>query len=208
MNDQQIRASNLDQLLQTIKKEGIEQAHLEAEKIRSDAVEEGQRLISEAQELAQQTQAQTEAALAQTEAAMNQRLTMAARDLSLRLEEELVGRFRRFVSQQLSPTLDGDGLADFLAGLAGGFSSEQGLAPLEVSVNPAELAALEAALGQSFRTELGRDIELLGDPAVAAGLLIKEKGADYFFDFSAPKLAQLLSDHCGPRLKRYFREES
>ena len=205
MNDQAIRTSNLDRLVEHIKSEGIEQAHREAALILAQAEEERSRILDEAQKQADALIEASAQKVLKAEQAMTQRLKMVGRDLVLSLEEELVKRLQSFLALKLAEPLNTADLKDFILALAQGFSG-QGPLNLEVTLPPEVLTRFETSLIEAFKSSLAQDIKLKGDPKIGAGLLICEQGSDFFFDFSANRLAQWLAGHAGPRLKELFEQ--
>lgn len=200
MNDEQIRQTNLENLLNLIHTEGLEKAKAEGEQIVQTAKAQAERMVEEAQRLAKTAHDEAIYKIEKAEAAQLERLQMAQRDLLLGLEEQLTLQFQNFVAQAVPEALTPAVLEKFLLALAPGFAGKS----LEITLSPEDQKALEKALLGGLAQKLGVDLKTQGSQKVKAGMWIVESGAHAFLDFSSSALAERLSRYLSPRLKELW----
>jgi len=200
MNDELIRQTNLENLLNLIHTEGLEKAKEQAEQILQTAKDQAERLLEEAQRLAKAAHDEAIYKIEKAEAAQKERLQMAQRDLLLGLEEQLTLQFQNFVAQSVPAALTPAVLEKFLLALAPGFVGKT----LEVTLAPEDQKALDQALVGGLAQKLGLDLTTQGSKKVKAGMWIVESGAHAFLDFSSSALAERLSRYLSPRLKELW----
>jgi V/A-type H+-transporting ATPase subunit E len=182
----------LQELLDKIKKEGVESAEAEAAEIRELAEAARARTLEEARR-----EAEAIVAAARVEASRLQdsgvaSLAQASRDCLLafrdRLQAVLAEAVGRETKAALSPELLASVIPQAIAALAAGDSAD-----LAVLVSPADLARLEAHGKALLDAELRKGLDLRPSADIEAGFRIVEKDGSAYYDFSAESLAEIFA---------------
>jgi V/A-type H+/Na+-transporting ATPase subunit E len=189
----------LQELLDTIKREGVEAARTERERVIAEAEAAKKTLLEGAEREAKAIVHKAKADAARTEEAGKAALAQASRDVLLafqdRLRDLLDAVVRAETGAAYGPEVTAEALPLVLKALAAG-----GAEDLAVLLPPAALAKVEARFTSRLAAELRKGAELRPDPGVEAGFRVSEKGGAAYYDFSAQAVAELLSRHLNARL--------
>jgi V/A-type H+-transporting ATPase subunit E len=194
-------ADELQALLNRITEEGLKKAEAERLVIVGKAAAEAKRLVAEATATAAKLveEGQREATLLREKG--EQSLRQAARDVLLSLRGQLEKRLTEVAKNVAGSALDAGAMAAILADMTRRFAESGGREQrLEVLLNPAQIGALEQALGQALAADLRARVDLSPVPSVKAGFRLRLSGADVVYDFSDDALAAAISAFLSPKL--------
>jgi len=195
----------LQELLDRIKREGVEAARLEAQRILEDAESRRKALIAEAEREGSAIVDKARSDAARSEEAGRAALAQASRDLLLAFRDQLQALLDALVAADVraayGPAVLADAIPPVLKGLAAGGAEE-----LAVLLPPAEISKLEAGFLSRLAKELKKGVELRPSPDLTAGFRVSEKGGAAYYDFSAEAVAELLSRHLNSRLADILRK--
>lgn len=204
-SDQPETSSAFQALIDSIRKEAIEQAEAEAGRILTKADEQARQTTSEAKEEAVRITETAREEAAQFEASARESLKRASRDVLLGVEAALVAQLQVVLTHEATEAMRGDGLSGILENLAANWHNDQG-AELEVLLSPADLEALEGVSQNGLAQKLLAGVVLKPSSNVSAGLRIGLRDGQVHYDFTAAALAEWLGQFVGPRLREILRE--
>ena len=194
----------LQELLDKIKREGLEVAESEALKSRSAVAEEKERILAEARKEAQSILDKARAEAAKAEEAGRAALSQASRDFllafRLQLETILAAAVKSEIASAYGPEVIAAALPAVVAALASGGSQD-----LSVLLPAALLEKIESRSASILSAELKKGVTLKPSPDVEAGFRIVEKNGAAYYDFSADALAELFSTRLNARLAETLR---
>jgi len=190
-------------LIAKIKSEGVEEARRQADEIIRKAQEEADGIIKKAKEEAEKiiAEADQKASLRQknAKAAINQ----AARDVTLRLKEELTRLFEKALLRQIQETLDTDTVAQLIVELVRNWSPEK---ELEVTVPPEAKEKLEKLLLAKIKEEAKKGIVIKVDERLTKGFYIGIKEDNLYYDFSDESIFESLKVFLSPSLVSFMQD--
>lgn len=194
----------VEELLDKIRREGVEAARAEAAKIAAEAEAARKSLIEAAEKEAAAIVAKAKADAVRAEEAGRAALAQASRDLLIAFKDRLQALLDAAVRAESAAALKGDALAQavpvVLKAMAAGGQEE-----LSLLLPEAELKALEAKFASSLAAELKKGLVIKPHADLAAGFRVVEKGGAAYYDFSAEAVAELLSRHLNARLAETLR---
>jgi len=188
----------LENLIEKLKKEGVDAAQKESDKIVNKAQKDADQIIADAQKKAskilEDAKQQTEKFKTNTELALNQ----AARDSELLLKQNVTELFDRVFKQAVSENLKPDFLQKIILKIIEQWGKDKSI---EVILNAQDKKHLEKLLFAGVRKSLKKTVTLKPSSEISHGFQIGLKGEDVYFDFSDESLAELLKLHLNPRIK-------
>lgn len=195
----------LQELLEKIKRDGVESARAEAARIVAEGEAAKRARVEEASREAKAIVEKAKAEAARAEESGRAALAQASRDLLLAFRGSLEGILAKAVSSETKAAYGPEVLAEAIpaavkALAAGG--SESGLAVL---LPPQELRKLEGRFAGLLSEELKKGVELKPYADLDAGFRIAERGGAAYYDFSAEALAELFAKHLNARLAETLR---
>jgi V/A-type H+-transporting ATPase subunit E len=189
----------VQELIDKIKKDGIESASGEAARIKREAEAEAKRIVDAAGKEAGEIIARGKADAERFEKAGIAALEQASRNLVLAFKDEIQSLLDRIVARELSASFGDDVLKETLPGLIKSWTAKEGDS-LALILPEAELEKLQGYFTQKLSAELNKGLALKSDRNLGAGFRIANKDGSAYFDFSADSVAELLSAYLNPRL--------
>ena len=189
----------VQELIDKIKKDGIESASSEAARIKREAEAEARRILDAAARESQDIVARGKADSERFEKAGVAALQQASRNLTLAFKAEIQSLLDKIVNQELSASYRDDVLKSALPDLIKSWAAKGGDS-LALVLPEAELGKLQGFFTEKLSAELKKGLELKSDRNLGAGFRIANKDGSAYFDFSSESVAELLSAYLNPRL--------
>ncbi|HOX12322.1 MAG TPA: V-type ATP synthase subunit E [Spirochaetia bacterium] len=189
----------LQELLDKIRKDGIEAAQTDAAKVLAEAEERRRAVLAEADREAKALLAKAKADADRFEEAGKAALEQAARNLVISFRTEIEAVLAAIVRTDTEKALSGPVLEAAIPAVLAAWK-DKGTDDLAVLLPPAELSKLEASFRKKLESELKKGLELRPFPGIKAGFRIAEKGGAAYYDFSADSLAEMISQYLNARL--------
>jgi V/A-type H+-transporting ATPase subunit E len=189
----------VQELIDKIKKDGIESASGEAARITQEAAAEAKRITDAANREAQDIIARGKADAGRFEKAGAAALEQASRNLVLAFKGEIQSLLDKIVGQEVSASYGDDVLKSALPELIKSWAAKGGDS-LALVLPEAELKRLQGFFTDKLAAQLKKGIELKADRNLGAGFRIANKDGSAYFDFSAESVAELLCAYLNPRL--------
>ena len=197
--------SQLRELIDTIKAEGVQTAEKQAEQIIAAAEERARAITAQAQKSAEQITSDAKRDRQRQEAAGMEAIRQAARDLILGVQTQLVALFKNVVEKETSAAFSGEVLEKAVVAVVQSWASEseQGI---EVLLSDSERSRLEASLRGKLSAELASGVVVTASPTIKSGFRLSTKDGTVYYDFGATAVADALSAYLSPRLAEAVRE--
>jgi len=187
----------LQELIDKIKREGIEAASADAARVKKDAQAEAEAIVAAARKEAAELTSRGQEDAARFEKAAVAALEQASRNLVLAFKAEIQALLDRIVARETAAAFDEDTLKAALPDILKRWAADGGV---DVILPEAELAKLGAFFDKKLAAELKAGVELKSDRNLASGFRVAGKDGSAYYDFSAESAAELLSAYLNPRL--------
>ena len=190
----------LQELIDKIKKDGIESASGEAARIKSEAEAEAARIISAAQKEAADIVSRGKADVERSEKAGVAALGQASRNLVLAFKGEIQSLLDKIVVKETATAFNENTFKIALPEILKAWASKSGSDALDVLVPEKELKQLQSWFSEKLVGEIKKGVDLKSDRNLGAGFHIANRDGSAYYDFSAESVAQMLSAYLNPRL--------
>ncbi|MDR2314265.1 MAG: V-type ATP synthase subunit E [Spirochaetaceae bacterium] len=189
----------LHELIDKIKKDGIESASEEASRLKIQAEAEAKRIVEAARKEAEAVISRGKADAERSEKAGVAALEQASRNLVLAFKGEIQTLLDKIIAQGVSASFGEDALKAVLPDLIKSWAAK-GSDNLALILSEAQLEKLRGYFTEKLAAELKQGLELKSDRNLGAGFRIAHKDGSAYYDFSAEAVAELLSAYLNPRL--------
>ena len=183
----------LQELIDKIKKDGVESASAQSEKIIKDAQEEARKIVENAKK-----EAVSIIAEAKRDAERSEKAGIAAIEQAAR-ESEIQSLLDAVVKREVSNAFDDEALKAVVPQIISEWARKEGDS-IAVLLGPDALNRLEAYFTKKLSEELAKGVELRSDRNLTKGFRIAAKDGSAYYDFSADAVAELMSAYLNPRL--------
>ena len=194
----------LQELIDKIKKDGIESASEEASQIKAQAETEAGRIVEAARKEAADIVARGKADAERSEKAGVAALEQASRNLVLAFKGEIEALLARIVAARVEASYGDDALKAIIPDLVKNWAAG-GADSLDLILGEESLGKLRSYFNGELAAEISRGVELKSDRNLGAGFHIANKDGSAYYDFSAESVAELLSAYLNPRLSEILR---
>ena len=188
----------LQELIDKIKKDGIESAGEEASRIKNAAETEARRIVEAAKKEAADIVAKGKADAERDEKAGIAAVEQASRNLILAFKTEIEALLGKIISRETAKAYDSDALKAAIPEVVKGWAKNAG--GINVILGDSQLKNLEDWAKSALSAEIGKGVELKAGKNIAGGFRIGEKDGSAYYDFSEEAVAELLSAYVNPRL--------
>lgn len=189
----------VQELLDRIKKDGVESAEAEAAKIRSDAEARRDSIIADAEKEAKAIVERAKADAARTEESGKAALVQASRDLLLAFRGQVEQTLSLIVKSDVEAAFDADIIKKALPAILEAWSRD-GRDDLTVLLPAKDLKALDAYFRDKLSVAFKKGLEIKPLKDTRAGFRIAEKGGAVYYDFSATSVADMIGAYLNARL--------
>ena len=197
--------TQLQELIETIKAEGVQSAEKQAEQIVAAAEEKAQEITANAQKQAASIVEEAKVDRSRQEAAGKEAVRQAARDLVLSVQAQLTAIFRRVVEGATGETFDAGVLESAVVTVVQAWAEGRD-ERLDVLLSEADLKKVESNLRNRLAQQLAAGTEIKATPAVSNGFRIASRDGGVYYDFTADAVAEALAAYVTPRLAETIRE--
>jgi len=189
----------VQELLDKIKRDGVESAEADAAKIRARAEEERARIVEEARKEAKAVVEKAKADVARMEESGKASLKQASRDLVLAFRGEIEKVLAAIVRAEVEAAYDAETIKKALPGVLEAWA-KSGSDQLSALVPQKDLAAVEAFFKDKLAATLKKGVELKPLSGAKAGFRIAEKDGAAYYDFTAEAVAGMLGAYLNAQL--------
>ena len=186
----------IQDLIASIRKEGIDSARAEADRIIQEAKDKADAIVKEAEKERDKMVADAEKSIALEKSSSEAAIRQAARDVSLSLKKSIEDEYSKILSAALSKEMHGSNLIGLVKAV---LSSDVSGKAVEL---PAEdVNALASELSKTFASEIASGLEFRPSQSLQSGFRITEKDGSGYIDVSAEKCQELLFPYLSDALK-------
>ncbi|MFQ3547207.1 MAG: V-type ATP synthase subunit E, partial [Termitinemataceae bacterium] len=189
----------LQELIDKIKKDGVESASAQAEKILQEARKEAEKIVETAKREAETIISKAKMDAERSEKAGIAAIEQAARNLILSFQSEIQKLLDAVVNRELTAAIDDATLKQVVPEVLTAWANKEGDS-LVVLLPQDSLARLESYFTKALAKELQKGVELKSDRNLVSGFRITNKDGSAYYDFSAEAVAELMSAYLNPRL--------
>ena len=186
----------IQDLIASIKKDGIESATNESKKILEEARKEAERIVNEAKKERDKIIADGKKTIEIERESSISSVKQAARDVSLTLRKSLEEKFKKILGQKVSSALDERVLADAIVAVVKGECNG-----CDVEVSKEMVDKVNAVLTSQFAQELEKGVTLRSSSSVSGGFKVYSKDGSAYIDLSDEEISKLLYPYLSSSLK-------
>ena len=197
----------LQELIDQIKKDGVDVAETEAEKILSDAKVEAEKIVSdakaEANKILQDAKKENERMVKSSEDAIRQ----AGRNVLISFRESVARELKAILEEEVKGVYSADSLSNLIIKFIEGWGNNPDADDVSVILNGEDLKSLESTLLSSLKEKLGNGVTLKTNDNFDGGFRIAVNNGQAFYDYSAEAVVDMLSNYLSPKVTEILKED-
>ena len=198
--------TQVEELIDRIKRDGvaaaensaslkISQAEKEAEKILQDARNKADSILNQAKEDAEKFKKAGEDAIKQ-----------AGRNLLISFRDSVTKELSSLVTDEIEKVYSPEMLQKLIPEVVKEWAKNSSVNELSVLLNSNQLSDVESGLKSLLKTEIEKGLVLKIDDSVVSGFRIGVKNGSAFYDYSAEAVAELFCAYLNPKVSALMKE--
>lgn len=196
----------LQELIDQIKKDGVETAEAQAAAILETAKAEAEKIIADAKTQADKIMSdaknENERAVKSGEDAIRQ----AGRNLLISFRESVTKELKAIIGENVSSVYSDNSLSQLIIRIVEGWASKPDADDLSVILSSDDLAKLEDALLAELKAKILTGVTLKANDNLDGGFRIAVNGDGAYYDYSKEAVTDMLSSYLSPKITALLKE--
>ncbi len=196
----------LQELIEQIKKDGVEVAETQAEAILVSAKAEAEKIIADAQAQADKIMADAKSENAKAVKSGEDAIRQAGRNLLISFRESVTRELKAIVSDNVNSVYSSDAFAKLVVSAVESWTGKPEAEDIAVILNSNDLAKLEEALLAELKAKMLGGVTLKANDNFDGGFRIAVNNGAVYYDYSAEAVTDMLSNYLSPRVTALLKE--
>ncbi len=196
----------LQELIEQIKKDGVDAAEAQAEAILLSAKAEAERIISEAQAQADKIMADAKSENAKTVKSGEDAIRQAGRNLLISFRESVAKELKAIAGENVNAVYSSDAFAALIISAVEGWAARPDADDITVILNGDDLAKLEETVLGQLKAKMLSGVTLRANDNLDGGFRIAVNNGAVYYDYSAEAVTDMLSNYLSPRVTALLKE--
>lgn len=196
----------LQELIDQIKKDGIETAENKAKTIIESANEEARKIIFDAQAQADRillnAKNENERIVKSSEDAIRQ----AGRNLLISFRESITRELKAIINENVTAVYSSDALAQLILNVVENWANKPDAEDIAIILNSESLKSLEEILLAGIKDRMLSGITLKANNNFEGGFRISVANGSAYYDYSTEAVVEMLSNYLSPKVTELLKE--
>lgn len=193
----------LSELIEQIKKDGVEVAESESTAIVNSAKEKAEKIIEDAKKKAEEIIAKANAENDRIVKAGEDAIRQAGRNLLLSFRESVNKELDAIIGEKVSEVYSSSELSDIIAEVVKASAQNDDIAVL---LNAKDLEKFEKDIISALKAKMLTGITLKPDDNFIGGFRIEVNGGTAYYDYCANAVTEMLSSYLSPKVIALMKE--
>ncbi len=196
----------LQELIEQIKKNGVEVAETEAAAILEAANAEAQKIISDAKSKAETILREAKEENDRLVSVSEEALRQSARNLLITFRESIAKELSSVIGDKVAEVYSSKDFSDLLVKVVTAWSNNSDVDDIALLLTPDDAAALEKTLMSALKAQLLNGVTLKPNSNFDGGFRISVNGGRAYYDYSTEAVTEMLSAYLTPKLTALLKE--
>ncbi len=196
----------LQELINQIKKDGVEAAETQAEVILQSAKDEAEKIIADAKAQAEKminnAKAENERMVKSSEDAIRQ----AGRNLLISFRESVSKELKAIVGDNLDSVYSSETLSELIVKAVEGWVAKPDAEEVTVILNSGDMKELENTIREGIKAKMLTGVTLKANDNFDGGFRIAVNGSGAYYDYSKEAVTDMLSNYLSPKITALLKE--
>ncbi len=196
----------LQELIDQIKKDGVETAEAQAESILNSAKAEAEEIVARAQAQADKILLDAKNKNDRIVKSGEEAIRQAGRNLLISFRDSVSRELSAIVRENVSDVYSSDALSKIIVSAVESWAAKPDADDLSVILNSNELEALEKNAIAELNEKMRKGVTLKASDSFDGGFRIAEKDGQVYYDYSTEAVVEMLSNYLNPKVTEIMKE--
>ncbi|MBQ3235379.1 MAG: V-type ATP synthase subunit E [Clostridia bacterium] len=196
----------LQDLIDKIRKDGVDVAETEANAILNSAKDEAQRIIAEAQSEADKILANAKNENMRMVKSSEDAIRQAGRNLLIYFRESVARELKAIISESVDAVYSSQLLEKIIVDVVERWSLNPEVHDLTVIMNNNDIERLEKTMISSLKQRVEKGVTLKANDNFDGGFRIVANNDTVYYDYSKETVVEMLSNYLSPKIAKLMKE--
>lgn len=196
----------LQELIDQIKKDGVDAAEAEATAIVDCAKAEAEKIIADAKAQAEKILADAKAENERMVKSSDDAIRQSGRNLLITFRESVTKELNAIVGDAVNAVYSADSLTKIVTDVVEGWAKNPDAEDITVILNTEDVKALEEAALASLKDKISKGITLKANDNFDGGFRISVNNGAAYYDYSAEAVVDMMSNYLSPKVTKLLKE--
>ena len=196
----------LQELIDQIKKDGVEAAETEAKTIVDSAKTEAAKIIADAKAQADKLLADAKAENDRMVKSSDDAIRQAGRNLLISFRESVTRELNAIVGEAVNSTYSTDSLPQLVINVVESWANKPDVENIEVILNSNDVEILEKTALSSLKERVSKGVTLKANDNFDGGFRISVNNGGAYYDYSAEAVVDMMSNYLSPKVVKLLKE--
>ena len=196
----------LRELIDQIKKDGVDAAEAEAEAILNTAKSEAEKIIADAQTEADKILENARIENARMVKSGEDSIRQAGRNLLLSFRESVAKELNAIVGENIHAAYSSDALAALVANVVERWAEKPQVEEISLIMNSTDLKHFEDTFFSALKDRISKGITLKANDNFDGGFRISVNDSGAYYDYSKDAVVEMMANYLSPRVKELLKE--
>lgn len=196
----------LNELIEQIKKEGVEAAEAEAKSIIDSANADAEKIINEAKAKAEKIIADAKSENDRIVKSSEEAIKQAGRNLLISFRESVAKELKKIVGEKVDALYSGEEFSNLLVTVLENWAKNSDTDDLTLILNSDDLKKFEETALHTLKEKMLGGVTLKASNNFDKGFRIAVDGGSAYYDYSREAVVDMLSDFLSPRVTQLLKE--
>ncbi|MBE6761669.1 MAG: V-type ATP synthase subunit E [Ruminococcaceae bacterium] len=197
---------HLNELIDQIKKDGVEAAEAQAKTIIDDANARAEKIIEDAKARAEKIIEDAKTENAKIVQSSEDSITQAGRNLLISFRQSVARELETVISEKVSAVYSSNALAEIIINALEGWAKNPDTDSLSVILNSDDLSRLEEALLSALKEKMLKGVTLKPNDNFDGGFRIAVNEGSAYYDYSTKAVVEMLSNYLSPKVTELLKK--
>ena len=196
----------LQELIDQIKKDGVEAAEKEAEAILKSAQETAEKMIADARAQADKIMLHTKDENDRMVKSAEDAIRQAGRNLLISFRESVTREMKTIIGENVSSVYSSESLAQLIIRIVENWANNPDAEEVSIILNSEDLKELEETLLAALKEKMLEGVTLKANDNFDGGFRIAFNNGSAYYDYSAEAVVDMLSHYLSPKVTEFLKE--
>lgn len=196
----------LQELIDQIKKDGVEVAETEAKNIVKSAKAEAEKIIADAKAQADKILADAKAENERMVKSSEDAIRQAGRNLLISFRESVTRELNGIVGETVDSVYSADSLSQLVINVVESWANKPDVENIEVILNSNDVEVLEKTAFSSLKARISKGVTLKANDNFDGGFRVAVNNGGAYYDYSTEAVVDMMSNYLSPKVVKLLKE--
>ncbi len=196
----------LQELIDQIKKDGVEVAETEAKNIVESAKAEAEKIIADAKVQADKILADAKAENERMVKSSEDAIRQAGRNLLISFRESVTRELNGIVGETVDSVYSADSLSLLVVNVVESWANKPDVENIEVILNSNDVEVLEKTAFSSLKARISKGVTLKANDNFDGGFRVAVNNSGAYYDYSTEAVVDMMSNYLSPKVVKLLKE--